>query len=81
MSTVEIIRAWSDLDYRSGLSDDVLAALPPHPSGSLDEELQAFLGYGAQAASTATCTSTCTNTCTHTCSCTATQFSPRPCCC
>lgn len=77
MSTTEIIRAWSDLDYRSSLPAGALAALPPHPAGSLDEELEAFLSFGAQSAATYTCT----QTCTHTCSCTATQYSPRPCCC
>jgi mersacidin/lichenicidin family type 2 lantibiotic len=33
MSTQNIIRAWKDESYRSGLSEAERAALPPNPAG------------------------------------------------
>ena len=44
MPTTEVVRAWIDRDYRAGLSADELAALPEHPAGSVDDELDQLLG-------------------------------------
>ena len=40
MNNVDVVRAWTDLDYRATLSADALATVPPHPSGSFDQLLQ-----------------------------------------
>jgi mersacidin/lichenicidin family type 2 lantibiotic len=43
MAKIDIIRAWKDEEYRSGLSDDQLAALPANPAGPMeirDEDLE-----------------------------------------
>jgi mersacidin/lichenicidin family type 2 lantibiotic len=37
MSTLNIIRAWKDEEYRAGLGEAERALLPDHPAGSLDE--------------------------------------------
>lgn len=42
MSTVDIIRAWKDQDYRNSLNADQLASLPANPVGLIeltDEDL------------------------------------------
>jgi mersacidin/lichenicidin family type 2 lantibiotic len=47
MSTLDIIRAWKDEDYRLSLSDEQRALLPAHPAGLLeltDAELDAVAG-------------------------------------
>ena len=44
MSTTEVVRAWTDQDFRDGLTADELAALPEHPAGSVDAELDQLLG-------------------------------------
>lgn len=33
---VDIIRAWTDPEYRAGLSSEELASIPPHPSGLIE---------------------------------------------
>jgi mersacidin/lichenicidin family type 2 lantibiotic len=38
----EVVRAWTDPDFREGLSAEVLATLPPNPAGAVelsDEDL------------------------------------------
>lgn len=47
MSEVDIIRAWNDEEYRSSLSDEQRAKLPPNPAGEVeltDEELAQIQG-------------------------------------
>lgn len=39
MSTATLTRAWSDVDFRSELSADALAALADNPAGDIDAEL------------------------------------------
>ena len=42
MSNVDVVRAWKDKDYRSSLSSEALAAVPPNPAGLIeisDEDL------------------------------------------
>jgi mersacidin/lichenicidin family type 2 lantibiotic len=36
MPTLETIRAWKDEDYRLSLSNDSLAQLAEHPSGTIE---------------------------------------------
>lgn len=36
MSTKNIIRAWKDASYRSGLSESERASLPAHPAGLIE---------------------------------------------
>jgi len=36
MPTLETIRAWKDEDYRLSLSEDSLAQLAEHPSGTIE---------------------------------------------
>jgi mersacidin/lichenicidin family type 2 lantibiotic len=46
MSSLNIIRAWKDLDYRRGLTAEQRALVPAHPSGNIEfrpEEFQADL--------------------------------------
>lgn len=40
MTNAEVIRAWKDPDYRSGLSTDEMSMLPNNPAGeiSFDED-------------------------------------------
>ncbi|GAA1700059.1 mersacidin/lichenicidin family type 2 lantibiotic [Fodinicola feengrottensis] len=47
MSTIELVRAWKDEDYRLSLSPD---AVPTHPAGVPQSEL-----YASQALSLNTC--------------------------
>jgi len=60
MSHVDVIRAWTDPEYRSTLSSDQLSALPSHPAGLIelsDEELARAAGLATVALTTAqTCT-------------------------
>ena len=35
MSQLDIVRAWKDEEYRTGLSPDQQSILPPHPCGVL----------------------------------------------
>ena len=47
MSEEDIIRAWNDEEYRSKLSDEEKAKLPPNPAGEVeltDEELSQIQG-------------------------------------
>ncbi len=47
MSTVDIIRAWKDEEYRNSLSKEQRAQLPEHPAGLIeleDAELEAVAG-------------------------------------
>lgn len=47
MSTVEIIRAWKDEEYRLSLSEEQRAQLPEHPAGLIelsDAELVGVVG-------------------------------------
>lgn len=37
MSTSEIIKAWSDPEYRDTLTDDQKEFLPDHPAGTIGE--------------------------------------------
>jgi mersacidin/lichenicidin family type 2 lantibiotic len=36
MSTLDVIRAWKDEEYRASLSDAQRAMLPEHPAGLID---------------------------------------------
>jgi mersacidin/lichenicidin family type 2 lantibiotic len=36
MSTLDVIRAWKDPDYRRSLTDEQRARLPAHPSGAIE---------------------------------------------
>jgi mersacidin/lichenicidin family type 2 lantibiotic len=47
VSEEDIIRAWNDEEYRSKLSDEDKAKLPPNPAGEVeltDEELSQIQG-------------------------------------
>ena len=47
MSTLDIIRAWKDAEYRLSLSAEQQALLPAHPAGLIaltDAELDAAVG-------------------------------------
>jgi mersacidin/lichenicidin family type 2 lantibiotic len=47
VSEEDIIRAWNDEEYRSKLSDEEKAKLPPNPAGEVeltDEELSQIQG-------------------------------------
>jgi mersacidin/lichenicidin family type 2 lantibiotic len=49
MSRIDIIRAWKDEDYRSGLTDAQRALSPAHPAGLIelnDEQMKSVLGAG-----------------------------------
>ncbi len=49
MSTVDIIRAWKDEEYRNSLSKEQQAQLPKHPAGLIeldDAELETVAGLG-----------------------------------
>ena len=50
MSTLDIIRAWKDEDFRRGLTAEQLSRLPAHPSGAIDLQdrslERAFSGLG-----------------------------------
>jgi mersacidin/lichenicidin family type 2 lantibiotic len=60
MSHIDVIRAWTDPEYRSTLSNDQLSALPSHPAGLIelsDEELERAAGLATVSQTTAqTCT-------------------------
>ncbi len=54
----KIIRAWKDPEYRGGLSEEELSAIPENPAGAIeltDEELDTAVGgswsYGSYSAS------------------------------
>lgn len=40
MPTATATRAWTDLEFRAGLTIDELDRVPEHPAGDLDEELR-----------------------------------------
>ncbi|MFD0555465.1 hypothetical protein FB566_0670 [Stackebrandtia endophytica] len=42
MSTDTLTRAWTDVEFRAGLSTDELAGID-HPAGDLDAELEELL--------------------------------------
>jgi mersacidin/lichenicidin family type 2 lantibiotic len=47
MSRADVIRAWTDPEYREGLSEAQRAKLPAHPAGWIelgDDELDAVAG-------------------------------------
>jgi mersacidin/lichenicidin family type 2 lantibiotic len=46
MSTIDVIRAWKDEEYRNSLTPDQQAALPDNPAGmvELDDEALDFSG-------------------------------------
>ena len=47
MSTIDIIRAWKDEDYRNSLSEEQKAQLPDNPAGAInltDEQMSAITG-------------------------------------
>jgi mersacidin/lichenicidin family type 2 lantibiotic len=49
MSSIDIIRAWKDEEYRLSLTEEQRAMLPDHPSGLIeleDEELKTVMGAG-----------------------------------
>ena len=57
MSTLDIIRAWKDEEYRASLSEEQRTLLPEHPAGLIeltDAELDAAAG-GALVTITAGC--------------------------
>jgi mersacidin/lichenicidin family type 2 lantibiotic len=54
MPTLETIRAWKDEDYRLSLSNDSLAQLAEHPSGTIEfiKEKETDVFNSTQAADT-----------------------------
>jgi mersacidin/lichenicidin family type 2 lantibiotic len=47
MSSVDIIRAWKDEEYRLGLTEAQRALLPAHPAGLIeldDEQMKTIVG-------------------------------------
>lgn len=36
MSPVDIVRAWTDREYRAGLTRDQMARVPDHPAGVVE---------------------------------------------
>ena len=66
MSTAQIVRAWTDEEYRLSLSEEELRSVPTHPAGQIDDEL--FEPMEAHLAVSPYDTCTCTS------------HSPRPCC-
>jgi mersacidin/lichenicidin family type 2 lantibiotic len=60
MSTLDVIRAWKDREYRQGLSQAQQDALPPHPAG-LIELAESELGTVAGAATEMLMTIGCCN--------------------
>ena len=36
MTTLEIVKAWKDEDYRESLTDEQRAQLPEHPCGNIE---------------------------------------------
>jgi mersacidin/lichenicidin family type 2 lantibiotic len=49
MTVEEIIRAWTDEEYRQSLNEEQLALLPEHPAGLIeldDEDLRSVAGTG-----------------------------------
>jgi len=44
MPTADVVRAWTDEDFRTTLAPEELAAVPEHPAGSIDAELDQVLG-------------------------------------
>lgn len=85
MSNIDVVRAWKDKDYRSSLSPEELAALPPNPAGPIeisDEDLGNVAGGTVYPCPTMTCTagSICISyfaSCVWTCGCTPGCF-PKP---
>ncbi len=64
MSEKEIIRAWKDEDYRSGLSESELSALPENPAGLVElsgDEMKAAGGlwFDLDTATIITCMTYC----------------------
>jgi len=52
MSNLDIIRAWKDEDYRNGLTEELRARIPAHPSGAIEitdhsgeEDMDVFLPF------------------------------------
>jgi mersacidin/lichenicidin family type 2 lantibiotic len=39
MPATELVRSWTDEEFRSRLTPDELALLPDHPAGSIEAEL------------------------------------------
>jgi mersacidin/lichenicidin family type 2 lantibiotic len=58
MSTVDVIRAWKDREYRQGLSQAQQDALPSHPAGFIElpeSELSHVAGGATQQLATIGC--------------------------
>ena len=66
MPTIELVRAWKDVDYREDLTAWELEFLAdnPNPAGDLDAEL-----YEVETPKLTACTTCCSN------------FTRQPCCC
>jgi mersacidin/lichenicidin family type 2 lantibiotic len=65
MPVTEIVRSWTDEEFRAGLTPDQRGLLPDHPAGTIEAELEPQLG-AFDPASRAECP--------------ATTFSRNPCC-
>ena len=65
MLTTDVVRAWTDEDFRAGLGPEALAAVPDHPAGTVDAELDQVIGAFDPAGRT---------------ECPVTTFSRNPCC-
>lgn len=72
---VDVIRAWKDVEYRSQLTVEQLAALPASPAGTI-ELSAAEMSSAAGGASTYTYGGTCPRTDSGCRS----RYSQRPCC-
>lgn len=44
MTASDIVRAWTDEDFRASLTSRELSALPAHPAGSIDAEVDQLMG-------------------------------------
>ena len=89
VDTLDIVRAWTDEDYRRTLDPDELAQLPAHPSGdlaSIDNDIQVISGNDPKAIEffTHDCSGGCSDTtyCLSSGSCCSTEksFTFGPCC-
>lgn len=49
MSVEQIIRAWTDAEYRSSLTSEQLSCLPPNPAGELPDVTWIAGGDGVDA--------------------------------
>jgi len=62
MSSIDIIRAWKDEDYRNSLSEEQRSQLPENPAGMIelsDTDLEAYAGGYQKLNSGTACSEAC----------------------